>query len=83
MLAIATLNFLFLRLHDRPVLQVHRIWMRASRCYSTEPIPKPQVDGEERSYAPKIQKIVEDISKLTLLEVSDLNELLKVRTQTC
>lgn len=46
------------------------------RHYSTEPLPLP--NEAEKSYSPKIQKIVDDISQLTLIEVSDLNELLKV-----
>lgn len=51
------------------------------RCYSTEPLPLP--NEPEKTYSPKIQKIVDDISQLTLIEVSDLNELLKVIRQTC
>ena len=35
--------------------------------------------GKEKVYADKLHKIVTDISHLTLLEVADLNELLKVR----
>ena len=38
----------------------------------------PQVEGDGKSYPPKIQKLVQEISKLTLMEVADLNELLKV-----
>jgi len=48
------------------------------RCYSTEPLPLP--NEPQKSYSPKIQQIVEDISGLTLIEVADLNELLKVGT---
>jgi len=33
--------------------------------------------GQEKNFDPKIKKIVDDISQLTLLQVSDLNELLK------
>lgn len=47
------------------------------RKYSTETIPAPNVSGEEKQFSPKLQKIVDDISKLTLIEVADLNELLK------
>ena len=48
------------------------------RKCSTEVIPPAQAEGTDKVYAPKLQKIVDDISKLTLLEVADLNELLKV-----
>lgn len=34
--------------------------------------------GKEKNYPDKLKQIVTDISKLTLLEVADLNELLKV-----
>jgi hypothetical protein len=35
--------------------------------------------GQEKTYSPKISTLVEDISRLSLLEVADLNELLKKR----
>ena len=38
----------------------------------------PQPSGEQKKYDGKILKIVDDISKLTLFEVSELNECLKV-----
>lgn len=38
----------------------------------------PPPSGAQRQYPEKIQKIVNEISKLTLIEVSELNELLKV-----
>ena len=40
-------------------------------------IPPPQLDGEKKVYSQKIQNLVTEISKLTLIEVSDLNELLR------
>ncbi len=43
-----------------------------------EPIPPPNVEGAEKTYSPKVHNIVNQISNLTLLEVADLNELLKV-----
>ncbi|XP_045210850.2 39S ribosomal protein L12, mitochondrial-like [Mercenaria mercenaria] len=46
------------------------------RDYSTEPLPLPNQDAEKQ-YSPKIQGIVNEIGQLTLLEVADLNELLK------
>lgn len=48
------------------------------RHQSTDTIPPPQVDGIAKSYPVHIQNIVDQISKLNLLEVADLNELLKV-----
>ena len=39
-------------------------------------IPSPADGG--KMFPPKIEKIVQDISQLTLLETSQLNELLKV-----
>lgn len=47
------------------------------RFNTTEAIPPAALEGEEKQYAPKIQQLVKDISQLTLLEVADLNELLK------
>ncbi len=41
------------------------------------PTPIPDAEGAAKSYSPKIQGIVKDISQLTLLEVADLNDLLK------
>uniref|UniRef100_A0A8C8DKA2 Large ribosomal subunit protein bL12m n=1 Tax=Oryzias sinensis TaxID=183150 RepID=A0A8C8DKA2_9TELE len=45
-------------------------------CHS-ETIATPPLDGEPKQYSPKVQQLVNDIASLTLLEVSDLNELLK------
>lgn len=39
----------------------------------------PQPDDAVKEYPEKITNIVDEISKLTLIEVADLNELLKVR----
>lgn len=38
----------------------------------------PAPSESEKEYEPKIVKIVDEIAKLTLLEVTDLNECLKV-----
>lgn len=65
------------RLHDRPILHSHKYLVSGSRHCSTEPLPEPPADGEAKQYSIKIQNIVDDISKLTLIEVADLNELLK------
>ncbi|KAG7505179.1 39S ribosomal protein L12, mitochondrial [Solea senegalensis] len=43
----------------------------------SDAIATPPVDGAPKQYPPKIQQLVNDIASLTLLEVSDLNELLK------
>lgn len=47
------------------------------RFYTADAIPSVTLEGEEKRYAPKIQQLVKDISQLTLIEVADLNELLK------
>jgi large subunit ribosomal protein L7/L12 len=50
------------------------------RTMSALPFPVSEnTPVESKSYPDKIVKIVEDISHLTLLEVADLNELLKSR----
>lgn len=49
------------------------------RLYTADAIPAVALEGEEKQYAPKIKQLVKDISQLNLLEVADLNELLKVR----
>ncbi|XP_033630521.1 39S ribosomal protein L12, mitochondrial-like [Asterias rubens] len=46
------------------------------RCYSSDAIPAPPLDGEIK-YPEKISRIVEQISSLTVAEVADLNKLLK------
>ncbi|XP_003744073.1 39S ribosomal protein L12, mitochondrial [Galendromus occidentalis] len=45
------------------------------RCMSA--IPQPAPDNSNKQYPEKISNIVSEISKLTLIEVADLNELLK------
>ncbi|XP_072022228.1 large ribosomal subunit protein bL12m-like isoform X2 [Amphiura filiformis] len=44
---------------------------------ASEALSPPGRDGEEKQYPQKIQQVVDQISGLTLLEVADLNELLK------
>ncbi|KAG8181686.1 hypothetical protein JTE90_019224 [Oedothorax gibbosus] len=51
----------------------HRLW----RFYCSSAIAHPMPDGCEKAYPPKIHNIVEEIAKLTLIEVADLNECLK------
>jgi len=58
----------------------------ASTHYSTEVtgsavndvIPPPPANASDKQYPQKIESLVSDISKLTLLEVADLNALLKI-----
>ncbi|EDV27307.1 uncharacterized protein TRIADDRAFT_20666, partial [Trichoplax adhaerens] len=42
-------------------------------------MPKPSADDQPKEYPEKIVNIVDNISQLTILEVADLNELLKAR----
>ncbi|XP_076366176.1 mitochondrial ribosomal protein L12 [Tachypleus tridentatus] len=51
--------------------------VHSCRYCSTEVLKHPEASGDEKIYPVKIQKIVEDIGKLTLIEVADLNRLLK------
>ena len=44
---------------------------------SAQPIPPPNLDGQPKAYSPKIQQLVDQIANLNLIEVSDLNELLR------
>ena len=46
------------------------------RCLASEPVPIP--NNETKAYPQKIVDIVDQIGQLNLMEVSDLNELLKV-----
>ncbi|KAF3846260.1 hypothetical protein F7725_003338 [Dissostichus mawsoni] len=51
--------------------------LKTSPATHSETIASPPLDGAPKQYPPKIQQLVNDIATLTLLEVSDLNELLK------
>ncbi|KAL4659216.1 39S ribosomal protein L12, mitochondrial [Arapaima gigas] len=51
--------------------------LRTSLASWSDPIPPPPLDGAPKQYSPKIQRLVSEITSLTLREVSDLNELLK------
>jgi hypothetical protein len=54
----------------------------SSRQMSTEAMPLPNADpSAKKNYPEKISTIVEQIAKLNLLEVADLNELLKVSSK--
>lgn len=51
--------------------------LKTSPATHSDAIATPPLDGAPKMYSPKIQQLVTDIASLTLLEVSDLNELLK------
>ncbi|XP_069005063.1 large ribosomal subunit protein bL12m [Embiotoca jacksoni] len=51
--------------------------LKTSSATHSDAIAAPALDGAPKRYSPKIQQLVGDIASLTLLEVSDLNELLK------
>lgn len=51
--------------------------LKTSPAAHSDAIATPPLDGAPKQYSPKIQQLVNDIASLTLLEVSDLNELLK------
>merc|ERR1712098_483462 len=53
------------------------LYSTAAESSNSDVIPPPPANIESKTYSPKIEKLVTDISKLTLLEVADLNELLK------
>ncbi|XP_064651135.1 large ribosomal subunit protein bL12m-like [Lineus longissimus] len=60
----------------RKSVQAAPVVVLKNNC-STDALLSPSHEGMEKNYPEKIHQIVGDISKLTLLEVSDLNELLK------
>lgn len=49
----------------------------SSRSLSSDVIPPATLEGDDKHYPAKIQKLVDEITQLTLVEVADLNELLK------
>ncbi|XP_070249104.1 large ribosomal subunit protein bL12m [Myotis yumanensis] len=51
--------------------------MRRSSHRRGEALAGAPLDNAPKEYPPKIQQLVQDIASLTLLEISDLNELLK------
>ena len=67
------------RMMDMPVTlrSFQRQRAPVSRFLSSDVIPPPTFEGEEKQYSLKIQKLVDEITELTLVEVADLNELLK------
>ena len=55
------------------------VFVNRRLCSVVDPLPVPEAESDKK-YPEKISRIVEDISKLTLLETAQLNELLKVYT---
>ncbi|KAM6163110.1 large ribosomal subunit protein bL12m [Rhynchocyon petersi] len=51
--------------------------VRSSSHRKAEALAGAPLDSAPKEYPPKIQQLVQDIASLTLLEISDLNELLK------
>ncbi|KAG8446417.1 hypothetical protein GDO86_014029 [Hymenochirus boettgeri] len=51
--------------------------LRTSSVLKNEVLPSPTLDTAPKQYPPKIHQLVDQIASLTLLEVSDLNELLR------
>lgn len=49
-------------------------------CAAQAPLEVPLPDGTPKTYPKHITDIVDQISKLTLMEVADLNSCLKVCT---
>ena len=55
-----------------------KAWTQPTSLMSADAVPPPKSDGYDKEYPEKIQRIVSDISRLSLFEASQLNELLKV-----
>ncbi|XP_075760303.1 large ribosomal subunit protein bL12m [Pelodiscus sinensis] len=51
--------------------------LRTGSPHGAEALASAPLDGAPKEYSPKVQQLVQDIASLTLLEISDLNELLK------
>ncbi|XP_004639541.2 39S ribosomal protein L12, mitochondrial [Octodon degus] len=51
--------------------------LRSTSHRKGEALASAPLDNAPKEYPPKIQQLVQDIASLTLLEISDLNELLK------
>ncbi|XP_069511377.1 large ribosomal subunit protein bL12m [Ambystoma mexicanum] len=65
-------------LHRPEQLRLVALKTLATTCArSNDALATPQLDNAPKMYAPKIQQLVNDIAGLTLLEISELNELLK------
>ncbi|XP_057674014.1 39S ribosomal protein L12, mitochondrial [Corythoichthys intestinalis] len=62
--------------HQTPAWCALRL-LSTGAAVRSDTLVTPPLDGAPKQYSPKIQQLVSDIASLTLLEVSDLNELLK------
>lgn len=60
-----------------PALCAFRLLKTSPAVHCDAALATPPLDGAPKQYPAKIQQLVNDIASLTLLEVSDLNELLK------
>lgn len=52
---------------------------QAQQAQAKSALPPPQMDGTPKEYSAKIQTLVDEIAKLNLIEVADLNDLLRKR----
>ncbi|XP_074116520.1 large ribosomal subunit protein bL12m [Sminthopsis crassicaudata] len=62
-----------------PLLGVCALRLMRTSCHRrrSDTLAGATLDNAPKQYPPKIQQLVQDIAGLTLLEISDLNELLK------
>lgn len=74
-LASRSLNLTFIRQISKSVSS--QTATEAVSSSSEPPLPIPTPDGAEKSYSPKITKLANEISGLSLLECADLSSLLK------
>ncbi|KAK3728586.1 hypothetical protein QZH41_011666 [Actinostola sp. cb2023] len=58
-------------------VSTQRLSHGGARCRRLSDLAAPQPDSSPKEYPEHITRIVDDISKLTILEVSELNQLLK------
>ncbi|XP_028571600.2 large ribosomal subunit protein bL12m [Podarcis muralis] len=72
---LGTVIRLLLRQHQPRACAVRMLKTTSSQ--RSEALATPPLDNVPKEYSPKIQQLVQDIASLTLLEISDLNELLK------
>lgn len=70
-------------LRQTPALLCSVRLLQTSTVTPSEVLVVPPLDGAPKQYSAKIQQLVSDIAGLTLLEVSDLNDLLKVTVKSC
>ena len=77
MFCVCALNKFVIVSEHRRCSTVHRTRV-VSRSTSNVATTNFKCDDSEKLYSEKIQRIVTDISHLSLLEASQLNELLKV-----